>query len=159
MQRRAHKQATFAVTNHLNEPVLPIAELRKRMEAGDESVYKALLGLMGNVPGTCGYCACRPRSASARAAAASRGGATCTTRCARPPSRWPWHSKLWHVPAVDVLGRAVRVALRDDQRYPAMMLTCRPPSPTIPRRVMLRAGVQPIYARRRGLTCKAPGVL
>mmetsp|Transcript_20566 Transcript_20566/g.53154 ORF Transcript_20566/g.53154 Transcript_20566/m.53154 type:complete len:110 (+) Transcript_20566:356-685(+) len=99
MQRRAHKQATFAVTNHLNEPVLPIAELRKRMEAGDESVYKALLGLMGNVPGTCGYCACRPRSASARAAAASRGGATCTTRCARPPSRWPWHSKLWHVPS------------------------------------------------------------
>ena len=25
------------------------------MEAGDDSIFQALLGLMGNVPGTCGY--------------------------------------------------------------------------------------------------------
>jgi hypothetical protein len=29
--------------------------LAERMAAGDASVFKALLGLMGNVPGTCGY--------------------------------------------------------------------------------------------------------
>ena len=53
--RQAAKQASLAIFTHLNEPLLTENELRQRMEAGDESIFQALLSLMGNVPGTCGY--------------------------------------------------------------------------------------------------------
>ena len=48
MQRRSGKQASFANSTHLNKPLLTENELRQRMEAGDDSIFQALLGLMGN---------------------------------------------------------------------------------------------------------------